>query len=242
MLSRVVALMTESWGLKLAAVALAILLWMAVTANEPERAAFRSVPVEVDLRDPDWRLERPPQPENVTVVVEGPRGQLMELSGEPFTIPLLVDRVTDSIESHVIPPQWVQQRIPPSLGQVTVRGLRPDTVTLHYQRLGRRTVPVQVRVEGDLPEGFALALPINTNPSAVEVRGPASALQRLDSVPLFPVELEGLRSTTNVPVSVDTTALEELRFEPREVNVVLRVVPADSPPALESGSRSGAPF
>lgn len=243
MLSRVLRFFTESWGLKLAALGLAVLLWMTVTASEPERARFGDVPIQVDLRDPDWRLARPPQPPNVSITVQGPRSQLVELSNAPFAIRIRVDRVNDSMESHVIPLQSVQQQIPAPLRDIGVLALRPDTITLHYERLGSRSLPVRVRTRGDLPRGYALSLPINTNPSTVEVRGPRAVLEQLDSVPLFPVELNGLRSTTNVPVSVDTTRLPGLSFDPREVNVVLRVVPADSQPPLNGDtSRAGAPF
>jgi YbbR domain-containing protein len=239
-LARVYTFFTENWGLKLAALGLAVLLWMSVTANEPERAEFQNIPIAVELQDPGWRLDGPPQPENMTVVVEGPRASLVELSSQSLRIVLPVERVTDTIQSHVVPLQSAQQQIPAHLRQVIVRSLRPDTIMLRFERLASRTVPVQVRLSGRLPAGLALAIPINTNPGAVEVRGPASELAGLDSVPLFPVELTGLRSTTNIPVSVDTTLLRGLSFEPREVNVVLRVTPDTV--ADTASVRAGAPF
>lgn len=225
-MSTIVRFLTENWALKLAALGLAILLWLAITANEEQRADFRNIPVSVDLRDPDWRLERL-EPATVTVRVQGRRGELVELGGDPPRIVLPVERVSDSVESQVVPLQWVQ--LPPGLRNTRVLGLRPDTIRLYYQRLETRRLPVRVQTRGEVPEGLALSRPVNTNPSVVEVRGPAQQVAELDSVPLVPVNLSGLRSTTNVPVPVDTAGLAELRFEPAEVNVVLRVVPADSP-------------
>lgn len=218
-------LLTDNWALKLAALSLAILLWLAVTANEPERANFRNIPVQVDLRDPDWRLDRV-DPEAVTVTVQGPRGELMDLSADPPRIVLPVERVNDTIETQVVPLQWVQ--LPTGVRETRVLRMRPDTIRLHYQPLETRTLPVRVRTRGDLPRGYSLSLPINTEPSSIEVRGPTGVLADLDSVPLFPVDLSGLRSTTSVPASVDTTDLDLLSFEPRDVNVVLRVQPTDS--------------
>lgn len=218
-------LLTDNWALKLAALSLAILLWLAVTANEPERANFRNIPVQVDLRDPDWRLEKV-DPEAVTVTVQGPRGELMDLSGDPPRIVLPVERVNDTVETQVVPLQWVQ--LPTGVRETRVLRMRPDTIRLHYQPLETRTLPVRVRTRGDLPRGYSLSLPINTDPSSIEVRGPTGVLADLDSVPLFPIDLSGLRSTTSVPVTIDTTELDLLNFEPLEVNVVLRVVPTDS--------------
>lgn len=235
-----VRFLTENWALKLAALGLAILLWLAVTANDEQRAAFQNIPVEVDLRDPDWRLDRV-EPAAVTVTVQGPRGELVDLGAQPPRIVLPVERVNDTTESQVVPTQWVQ--LPPGVRLTRVLRLRPDTVRLHYQRLESRTLPVRVRTRGELPEGHVLSLPINTNPTTVDVRGPATLIAGLDSVPLLPVNLSGLRATTNVPVGIDSTGLEELRFDPTEVNVVLRVVPADSQPEPRSDTvRAGAPF
>lgn len=244
MLTRILRFFTENWTLKLAALALAILLWMAVRADAPKQQEFRNIPVEVDLRDTGWRLDGEPEPATVNVTVRGSTPALIDLLSRPPRIEVRVDRVNDSTETQVVPLQWVElPGVDPRDAQVV--GLRPDTIRLHYERLAARTLPVEVRTTGDLPQGLALALPIQTNPAAVEVRGPADALARLDSVPLLPVELSGLRATTNVPARVDTAAMGgAFQFEPREVNVVLRVVPTDSQPGLRADSARGrgAPF
>lgn len=230
MASRVMGFLTEHWALKLAALALALLLWLAVRANTPKRATYRNVPVQVDLRDPEWRLDGAPTPSEVSVTVSGSMGALMALAGNPPRIVLPVDRVTDSTELHVVPVHWIQfpAEVERGPGGLTVLGLRPDTIRLQYERLESRTMPLQVRTRGSLPDGLALAMPINTTPAVVEVRGPGRRLQALDSVPLRPVDLSGLRSTTNVPTPVDTAAISGLQVLPQEVNVVLRVIPADS--------------
>lgn len=237
MLKRIIRFFTENWTLKLAALALAILLWLAVRADAPKQAVFRNIPVEVDLRDPDWRLEGDPQPSAVNVTVVGSTPALIDLAGNPPRIVLPVDRVNDSMETQVVTLQWVE--LPPGVDgrEVRVVALYPDTIRLRYERLASRSLPVKVRLRGDLPDGLALEVPIQTNPAVVEVRGPARALAQLDSVPLLPVQLSGLRANTNVPARVDTVALGAgFQFEPREVNVVLRVQPMDAQPGLGADS------
>ncbi len=240
-MKRIIRFFTENWALKLTALVLAILLWLAVQSSKPQMATFRNVPVQVDLRDPDWRLKGEPSPSVIALSVMGPRGDLVSLANNPPRIVLPVERVNDTVQTQVVPPQWV--RIPEGLRDVRILDLRPDTVRLHYERLVSRTLPVAVQVKGQLPAGLALELPVTTNPSTVEVRGPRERVQALDSVPLFPVDLAGLRSNTNVPAGVDTTALPGLRVDPSEVNVVLRIQPADSLRAgADSMSRKGVPF
>ena len=239
MVKRAIGFLTENWVLKLAAVAMAVLLWMGVRASEPERARFPGIPVEVDLRDPDWQLAGPPEPASVNVTVLGPTGELMTLAGDPPRIVLPVEHVNDTLESQVVPLQWVQ--LPSGIRDARVLGLRPDTIRLRFERLASSTLPVKVSTTGSLPDGFLLSRPVNTNPTLVLVRGPQPRLSEVDSVPLLPVDIGGLRSTTNVPTRVDTAALPGVMVIPDEVNVILRVV-ADSLAEQADSARQRPPF
>lgn len=236
--NRIIRALTDNWALKLAALALAILLWMAVRADDPEAATFRNVPVNVDLRDPGWRLVDV-EPPAVHVTVLGPTSELLTLAGDPPRIVLPVERVTDSVETQVVPVQWVQ--LPRPLTRARVIALRPDTIQLRYERLATRSLPARVRFQGEVEEGYEIVGPVATNPALVEVRGPARLVMALDSVPLMPVDLSGLRSTTNVPVRVDSVALGPIRASPPEVNVVVRVTPMDPDPDAEAGVDQGSP-
>lgn len=238
MLERVIHSFTENWGLKLAALGMAILLWMGVRTTAPERATFPGIPVEVDLRDPDWQLERL-EPATVRVTVLGPTGELMTMANDPPRIVLPVESVNDTLESQVVPLQWVQ--LPGGIREARVLGLQPDTIRLHFERLASSTLPVKVPTRGEIGAGFALVTPINTNPAVLVVRGPEGRLAEIDSVPLLPVDISGLRSTTNVPTRVDTAAIPGLTVVPEEVNVILRVV-ADSLAEPADTSRERPPF
>mgnify|MGYP000302119009 CR=1 FL=1 len=76
-------------------VIIAILLWLTVRADVPKQARFTNIPVEVDLRDPDWRLDDEPIPSSVTVVVVGPTPELMELTSNPPRIGLAAHCTSD---------------------------------------------------------------------------------------------------------------------------------------------------
>lgn len=239
MVARVIRFFTENWALKLAAVGLAILMWMGVRATEPERASYPGIPVEVELRDPDWQLAGPPEPATVTVIVLGPTGELLELASNPPTIVMPVEGVGDSVESQVVSLQWVQ--LPSGIHDTRVMELSPDTIRLRYERLVASSVPVQVRTTGEVPEGFALVTPVIVNPPVVTARGQAARIRELDSIPLLPVDITGLRSTTNVPTLVDTAAVPGVSMSPREVNVRIQVVP-DSLAEVADSSRQRPPF
>ena len=235
MVTRAIRFFTENWGLKLTAVGMAVLLWMGVRASEPERASFPGIPVEVDLRDPDWQLAGPPEPPTVRVTVLGPTGELVSMATDPPRILLPVERVSDTLETQIVPLQWVQ--LPAGIRDARVLDLRPDTIRLRYERLSSRTLPVLVRTTGSLPDGYSLVTPVSTNPAVVMARGTRQQLADVDSIPLEPVDLSGLRSTTNVPTRVDTAAVSGLRIVPGEVNVILRVVADSAVAPGDSGSQ-----
>jgi YbbR domain-containing protein len=245
---RILRVLTENWALKIAAIALAIMLWAAVRAGTPRATTFRNVPVQVDLRDPDWRLASDPEPATIHVTVQGSTSELMTVAQEGPRFVMPVERVADSVETQVIPLQWIQ--LPRGARQARVVAVRPDTIRLRYERLVTRTLPVRVRTVGELPPDYELTLPITTNPAAVQVRGALRHLAQLDSVPLVPVDISGLRSTTNVPARVDSAMLGPLRVSPQEVNVVLRVGPIDpeevpdngDTPSTRPARRSGVRF
>jgi YbbR domain-containing protein len=237
-LQRVIGFFTDNWALKLAALGMAILLWMGVRASEPERATFPGIPVEVDLRDPDWQLERL-DPPTVRVTVQGPTGELLTLANDPPQIIFPVERVNDTLESQVVPLQWV--RLPGEIRDARVLMLRPDTIRMHFQRLASTTLPVKVTTRGELPDGFSLVTPVSTNPGVLVVRGTERQLRALDSIPLLPVDVSGVRSTTNVPTRVDTAAISGVSVAPEEVNVILRVA-ADSVVEPADSNRQRPPF
>jgi YbbR domain-containing protein len=233
---RILRAFTYNWALKLAGLTLAILLWLAVRATDPRESTI-PIPVQVDLRDPNWQLAAGPQPEAVHVTVQGPIGELLTLAGQPPRIVLPVERVADSVEVQVIPIQWVQ--LPRGLRQARVLTVRPDTVRLHYERLATRTLPVRVQTRGRPNADYQLVPPITTNPGFVQVRGPLRLLTGMDSVPLVPVDISGLRSTTNIPARVDSAAMGPVRVMPAEVNVVVRVAPVDPEEPPADGSPDG---
>ena len=77
------------WKLKLAALALAVLLWVVFTA---EQVTSQWIPVRVEavVRDPAWVLVSPPEPDQVRVRFRGPGRELWEIALRPPTLVLPV--------------------------------------------------------------------------------------------------------------------------------------------------------
>ena len=86
-------LVTQNLSLKLASVALAVLLWTVVRVETPERQSLPGVPVRVALTDPGWALADAPLPATVEVVFNGPARELFRMAVERPILTIPVDEV-----------------------------------------------------------------------------------------------------------------------------------------------------
>lgn len=216
-------LITRNWTLKLAALGLAVLLWGLTRAESPARVTIETVPVQVSLRDPSWTLAARPSPPQVQVTLTAAARELLPLIGEPPRVVVPVDEVADSTVLVQLQPAWVRLRDGPE--RARVEEIRPNTVRLSFERLDARLIGLAVRTRGELPGGLRLTGPPSAEPGAVRVSGPVSRLDRLDSLPLRPVDLSGLRDTTRLRVQVDTAGLGDLLVSPIEAQVLVPVAP-----------------
>ncbi|HET7231190.1 MAG TPA: hypothetical protein VFJ16_14350, partial [Longimicrobium sp.] len=133
---------TYQWRLKLASLALAILLWAVVSA---EQVTTQWIPVRVDavVRDPDYVLDGATEPATVRVRFRGPGRELWELALERPTLVLAVRNVGNA-RTFALDPNMV--RVPEGLRGVEATDVRPGVVRLNLQRQVTRSVPVRARI------------------------------------------------------------------------------------------------
>jgi hypothetical protein len=130
--------MLRNWQLKLAALALAVLLWALVRAEQPTEQWVR-VRVEPQVLDPAYVLQGAPRPRVVQVRFAGKWRELGELAIEKPVVVLHVRNVGRQ-RSFVLEPSMV--RLPDGLrGRVAAVDVRPALVSLELRRAAPDTVP-----------------------------------------------------------------------------------------------------
>jgi hypothetical protein len=222
---------TANWGLKLAALALAVLLWVVVSA-EQVTSQWLEVPVAVVLRDARLRLDGAPVPARVSVRFTGSGRDLWELS---FRRPVLSLPVREVSEAGVYGLEPGMVSVPGRLA-VTAQDVRPGWVRLSLRRLAVREVPVRVRWAGGEGEG------VRVSPERVVVMGDADRLARLDSLVTRPVSVAPSDTGVDREVDLDLPRIAGLRASARRVRVtgrairaaerVLPAVPVDAPAGI----------
>jgi len=213
-------LITHNWRLKASSLALAIVLWAVVQVEPRHQERIGPVPVEVAFADTGWTLAGEPLPRVVDVLVGGPTGEILRLAREGTAVRIPIARPTSADTVVTLRRDWVQ------LGagtRLVVEDITPSTVRLTFEPAGTRVVPVSLHVSGSLPPELALAGPIALNPQVVRVRGPASRVASLDSVPLVPFDLSSVDSSGVYRVPVDLSGVRNLTVRPTEATLGVRV-------------------
>ena len=207
--------------LKLAAFGLALFLWVLVRVGAPGQREFM-VPVDVRLEDPSWIVLGDPVPATVLVRFRGPATEIFRLTGlDGMSVTVPISEVSGEDMVISLQPGWV-----PLDGYrgVQVEDIVPSTINVHLDRLATRTIPVRVSTRGTLSEGLALARAPFLTPNVVRVSGPASLVERLDTLDMVPVALSDVGEQATVETVVDTAGLGRVTIVP---HVLTLRVPAE---------------
>lgn len=207
--------LTRNWQLKLAALALAVLLWVVVSA-EQVTTQWLPVPVQVVNRDPDHVVVGGPVPEQVEVAFVGPGRELWELALERPVLVLPVGEGSEDDRVLVLDPRLV--RVPNGLS-VGARDVRPSSVRILLRRVVTREVPVRLRVASRVRDRFVLTDTPTVFPATVLVTGPEDRVAAIRAVPTRPLELSGEDSTFSRVVRLDADSVPGVRLSTASVRV-----------------------
>lgn len=105
----------------------------------------------------------------VNVVLEGPRALLMQVTREKITAKVNLNNV-QSPANHTLP---IEVTVPEGL---TVRTQSPQEITIPFDKLAGKQVPVKVHTTGTVPEGYVLDNPVPV-PDSISLEGPESEVK-----------------------------------------------------------------
>jgi hypothetical protein len=202
------------WPLKLAALALSVILWVVVALEKP---STQLVGIQLDLAlAPDVATAQPLPP--IKAVVSGPQRELIKLTA-PLVIHAAIPEsgigAGGGVRRHLtISPADVQL---PRDVKVTVQEVEPREIDILLDRRIQKTVAVRAVVEPD--SGYALDGPLTVAPAAVRVTGPRTLLFSLDSIATEPLDLRGVAGSFQRSVPLDTSGRTVLRMVPPSVTL-----------------------
>jgi YbbR domain-containing protein len=199
------------WPLKLAALALSIILWV-VVASEETYTELVGVRLDVTVA-PNLALAQPlPQ---ITASVSGPGRELIKLYAAPLVVRAVLSEAAPGDRRRItLSPADVQL---PREVKVAVQEIHPREIEILLDRRAEKTVAVRPVVA---PEpGQALEGPVLVVPGSVRVSGARSLLSSIDSVATEPLELRGVSGAFERRVPLDTSGRTMLRMVPPTVTL-----------------------
>jgi hypothetical protein len=207
--------LTENWKLKLLALALAVLLWVVVSADQVT-SNWIPVPLRIQVADPAYRLIESSAPREVEVRFTGPGRDFLDLAIRRSPLTLSIADVSDTSQAYRLEPGMVQ--VPNQLS-VNPQDVRPATVALRFLRLEDRLVPVSVPVRNELGTGWMLVDSLTVEPARVRVRGPLHLVGEVNSLRTEAITISPGDGAFSRIVPIDTQYIAGVELSSRWVRV-----------------------
>ncbi len=205
-----------NWPIKITALALAAVLWAALSAEQPT-AQF--VPVRLDIQIPDNRVLAQALPRVQAVVGGSPRELIKLYNNPPVLTKVVPDSATGSTVTIELSPQDV---ILQPDAEVTLQDIVPRHLVVHLDDIRRRSVPVYSRGIIEAASGF-VRLGVRIVPESVVVLGPEAQVNRIGRLYTIPLDLPDMRRTMRRNIDIDTTALGVVTLSQPQVEIEVRV-------------------
>src|SRR5882762_5088895 len=190
----------EDWGLKLLALAITFVLWLAVTGqNKPVTLRVSGVQLNF-LRPEGLEISNEP-PSQVEVVLTGSPDKLDRIG--PRDLVATVDLSDQKAGERIV--RLSLDRVKMDLQEdVKIQEFHPSTVSVRLEPVIEASLEVEVKFEGKLPEGYEI-VSVNVKPAIVRLRGPADRISSLRKAATETVWLDGKKESfdlSNVNINI----------------------------------------
>lgn len=213
MRAKVLQLLARNWPIKLAAVLLALMLYVAVQAQQPITQTF-TMKLNVEVPRGRSLQQKPP---TLQVQVSGKGAELMRLRTFPSAI-------TKSVPETLSASSWLVRLengdVPVPKGvDVSVLAITPREVTVSLDSVIRKEVRVVPLVSVVPESGFVVKGGLSIAPMIARLVGPEQNVAAIESVTTVAMEITNITGPFTRQLAIDTTALGIVRVGPRQVTV-----------------------
>jgi YbbR domain-containing protein len=210
---------TRNWKLKLLAFAMALLLWIVVSADQIT-SQWINVPLQVELQDDGWELVDASVPADVSVRFIGAARELFDVTMDRPRVVLRVTEVESATQSFALDASMVRTA---RARAFSAQDIRPGQVRLRFERLAVREVPVQVEIGRAPGASYVLADSLVVVPARVTVRGGAAAVAQVAGITTQPLDLSREDATFQRRLRLVPPSAADVRLDVDAVTVTGRV-------------------
>jgi hypothetical protein len=214
---RLRAAFTVRLGLKATAAFISVVLWFVINAKEPQ---LQLVPVRFSPILDSSLVLRDPVPQLQAIVAGSPK-ELIKLTSNA---PRIHRQITaDSPDTLVIDLRPDDVTLPDGVDAV-VRDVQPRSVTLRFESMWSRKVPVRSAIDV-ATVGYPGPVALRFDPESVQVTGPRHILMGISSVRTVKTTISFPDSLPHL-IDIDTIGLNPaIRVRPAQVKAQLSLAP-----------------
>ena len=184
----------KNWTLKLTALFLAVVLWLAVRGNPGED---RIVPIPLEFRNIPRGMEITNEPEKLVLATV--HGSVSDLgAGQPM-LSCVIDLTEMKEGEQMIPISPLNVQVPATAG-LEIDSVRPDRISIVLEQTVSKVVPIEVKL-GKPPDGYEV-YSFATNPVSILIRGPSSLVEDRVGVETELIVLDGQRDSLRTVVNL----------------------------------------
>lgn len=213
----------RNWLYMLTGLLISVFLWLAVSADTVGQQTLLADLVVVNNDRRFVMTEQEPSTSEVSVVFTGRAGDLALLSISRPQVVVAIDSVNAPSRDVTLEPSLVRGKGGRDLGDVRAVSVRPEHLTLRFERRATKVVPVVPIVRVQPAEGYVFADSPRAEPSAVAVEGPEAAVASIDSAFTVPVSEANLRQSRNIEAPLEKPSDSLVTFLSESVRITVAV-------------------
>jgi len=186
----------QNLGWKLLSLAIATALWFSV-AREPEIATSVNVPIEFKNMPDDLDISSD-MPERVRLEIRGPSGRLSRENIAQAAVLLDLKTIPGPGERTFT---FSDRTVKLPIGISFYKAV-PSQITIRFEHLIFKDVPVRARYETGPPDGYAI-VKSSFEPATVRIVGPESHIRPIEFVSTDPVDLSNVLGQSEIRVHLN---------------------------------------
>jgi YbbR domain-containing protein len=207
--------LTHNWYLKFISLVLAAMLWMLVATETSSEIGmevpleYRNIPAQLEITGDTTNM--------VQVRLRGSSNVLREISAKDVSTTIDLSKMRPGEKIVPLSPQNVQA----PFGAEVIR-VNPSSVRFNLERSLTKTLSVVPTILGQPMDGYELGT-VTVSPGTVEVEGPESRLNTLESIATVPIRLDRRQTRLEQTADLDVPDPQIRLMHPSPVSVRVEV-------------------
>ena len=216
-MNKYLASFKKNKGLKLLAIVLALIAWLALGSEERTETSLQLI-LEITHLPKNLMVINELTPQ-IEVRVQGPRSVIRELSTEKLHKQIDLSGAKPGTRTEIFSPNSLN--FPRG---VVVTRIRPSAVSIELDQALIRSIEVQPVIKGSPAPGFELG-EISISPKEAILRGPQREINQLKHINTIPIDISKLSSSVTKEVELDFQNLPMTYFDSQPLIAKITVKP-----------------